>query len=186
MIAKLKARLTAKAGPLPVWVWAALGLAALLAYFYVTKSGPFGSSSGGAADGGGDGSAAGDLASMLGGGGGAGVPAPPGTIGSMISTPTAYGASTVGPASFDSTASRGSSTAPSLSSSTITSAFIPGGNYEPAYASSVSAAPRVAAQPSGGGFSSITTLVSRVVNATTSTKTYNPVRARSSGSQAIA
>ena len=38
---KIKAQLTAKAGPLTVWQWAALALLALLGYWYFTKSGPF-------------------------------------------------------------------------------------------------------------------------------------------------
>jgi len=195
----IKETFTKKVGPLPVWAWAALVVAAILAYMYFTKTGLFGAAtpaagtSTGASNGGYNPATATDTSG--GGGGGLGDLGPAGPIDTTNmpgSTATGGGQSAAyGPSSL-----AGTDTSSLLTlAAPVGSSSSPSTNYDPVYAASPAASGgnvTYGTPYSASGFSSIpiigpliTRLASVPVQTSVGSGSYNPVRGRTSGTQAF-
>ncbi len=200
---KFTARFTQKLGPLPVWAWAAIALLLILGYMYWKKVGFFGSGTSTAPSTGTptDSSGTSPLSSLLGniglmpdpaayastglagGGGTGGSGSNSGAFGPTITT---YDMSAGGPVD------RGASTVDtSQPSAPVTLASLgvlsPGQNYEPNYAATnpgpiaaPAAIPSIVRAAAAQGLKYVTTSTSSQV-----APSFNPVRSRSSGTQAV-
>lgn len=203
---KFTARFTQKLGPLPVWAWAAIALLAILGYMYVKHVGFFGSGSSTASASGSGSSPAQDpnaLSSLLGnvglmpnpaayastglaggGGTGAGSGSNSGAFGPTI---TSYDPNAGG------TPDRGATTTATdpLPTAPVTLASLgvlsPGQNYEPNYAATnpgppvaPASIPSIVRAAAAQGLRYVTTSTSSQV-----APSFNPVRRRSSGTQAV-
>lgn len=183
---KFTARFTQKLGPLPIWAWAAIGLLAILGYMYFTKTGFFGSGTGGA--GSGSPASSNPISDLLGGlGGGALAPTP------AADPQTAFGPSiTYYDQNGGWTPDRGGTvTDPSQPAAPVSlaslSLFTPGQNYQPNYAAQAGPGPGPA--PSPGPINTFVpatvAYIRSVIGSSTPSQNFNPVRGRSSGTQAV-
>lgn len=174
----IKEKLTAKLGPFPVWVWAVIGLAVVLGYMYFSKSGIFGGSGSGDYTGTGAGGA---LDSTLGAGGSGGsIPTLP------IQTPQGPGIQFT---NGNSGSSPGTLASLLASDPSLPGANRGGTNFDPTYAlgAGVDTARQNAVTRGGGqGQDNIPFLAAYNQGLRPAIVNYNPVRGRSSGTQAIA
>ncbi len=204
---KFTARFTQQLGPLPVWAWAAIALLAILGYMYVKHVGLFGSGSSTPATGSGTSPTAPNangLSSLLGtvglmpdpaadastglaGGGGTGPPGPGTNSGAFGPTITSYDPNAGG------TPDRGGSVAPGpvqVAPVTLASLGVlsPGQNFEPNYAATAQSPTAQSSYqyiPQAALRNTFQAISTGIQSTSALSQRFNPVRARSSGTQAL-